>query len=119
MTPILPKHVYGNGQDIRTHPANLKPVGSGPFKFVSYTDKEIVLEKYTDFFLLGRPRLDKVIFKIMNPLVVPIAYETGAVHLNGSENAAEFIKQVDTLERWRCTPQRFPTTRRFCRPCLH
>ena len=25
LMPILPKHVYGDGQDIKTHPANLKP----------------------------------------------------------------------------------------------
>ncbi len=32
LLPILPKHIYGDGQDIKTHPANLQPVGSGPFK---------------------------------------------------------------------------------------
>ena len=32
LMPILPKHVYGDGQDVKTHPANLKPVGSGPLQ---------------------------------------------------------------------------------------
>ena len=32
--PILPKHIYGDGQDLSTHPANTSPVGSGPFKFL-------------------------------------------------------------------------------------
>ncbi len=63
--PILPEHVYGDGQDIRTHPANMKPVGSGPFRFVSYTPGEqLVLERHKQFFLPGRPRLDRLVFSI-------------------------------------------------------
>ncbi len=57
LMPILPKHVYGDGQDIKSHPANLKPVGSGPFKFVEYKQGEAVqLERFAKFFLEGRPR---------------------------------------------------------------
>ncbi|MEC9102592.1 MAG: ABC transporter substrate-binding protein, partial [Pseudomonadota bacterium] len=33
LMPIIPKHVYGEG-NIQENPANLNPVGSGPFKFV-------------------------------------------------------------------------------------
>jgi peptide/nickel transport system substrate-binding protein len=65
LLPILPKHIYGDGQDIPTHPANLAPVGSGPFKFVSFTPGEsIVLERYEDYFIPGRPYLDKIIFRL-------------------------------------------------------
>ena len=39
LMPILPKHVYGDGQDVKSHPANLKPIGSGPYKFVEYKFK--------------------------------------------------------------------------------
>ena len=57
LMPILPKHVYGDGQDIKTHPANLKPVGSGPFKFVDYKQGEsIQLERFDQFFIPGRPK---------------------------------------------------------------
>lgn len=28
---IIPKHIFGDGQDFNTHPANYKPIGSGPF----------------------------------------------------------------------------------------
>ena len=101
MTPILPKHVYGDGQDIKTHPANLEPIGSGPFKFVSFTDKEIVLEKYSGFFLPDKPYLDKLVFKIIEPLVVQIALETGSVHLDGFANAGELTSQIDNLEHYR------------------
>jgi peptide/nickel transport system substrate-binding protein len=63
--PILPKHVYGNGQDVRHHPANLKPVGSGPYRFVrNVNGKEIVLERNPAFFIRGRPHMDRLIFRI-------------------------------------------------------
>ena len=34
LCPILPEHIFGKG-DIRENPANMKPVGSGPFKVAS------------------------------------------------------------------------------------
>lgn len=42
-----------------------KPIGTGPFKFVSYTPlQSIVMEKNEDYYLKGVPYLDKVTFKI-------------------------------------------------------
>lgn len=50
---ILPAHVYGNSS-WKDNPANTKPIGSGPFKFRSWTPGErIVLEKNTAFFGQG------------------------------------------------------------------
>jgi peptide/nickel transport system substrate-binding protein len=47
LMPILPKHVYGDCQDILTHPANLKPVGSGPFHFAEYVRSQFIrLERF-------------------------------------------------------------------------
>ena len=63
--PVLPKHVYGDGQDLKTHPALMRPVGSGPFKFLEYEPgKRLVLERNDHFFIPGRPYLDKVVFTI-------------------------------------------------------
>src|SRR5690606_26268067 len=43
----------------------LRPVGSGPFKFVSWrSDDEIVLEANLDYWA-GRPYVDRVVFRIM------------------------------------------------------
>jgi peptide/nickel transport system substrate-binding protein len=74
LMPILPKHVYGDGQDIRTHPANLAPVGSGPFKLASYKQGETIeLERFDKFFLPGRPKLERIVIRIlpdMNSLVI-------------------------------------------------
>ena len=61
---IIPKHVYGDGQDPKSHPANSKPIGSGPFKLVEFKPGEsIVLEKNPDYFIEGRPYLDRIIIK--------------------------------------------------------
>ena len=66
LCPIIPKHVYGDGQDVRTHPANSAPVGSGPFRFVEMKAGEyVILEKNPQFFIKGRPTLDRVIFRFV------------------------------------------------------
>jgi peptide/nickel transport system substrate-binding protein len=43
-----------------------EPVGCGPFKFAKWVKgSEIVIEKFSDFYIAGRPRLDKVVYKVM------------------------------------------------------
>lgn len=42
------------------------PVGTGPFKFVSWEkDDKIVLEKFDDYWKDGLPKLDKVIYEVI------------------------------------------------------
>ena len=63
--PILPKHLY-QGTDPLTNPVNLKPVGTGPFKFDSYrTDLQTVLLRNPDYFKPGLPYLDRLVFKVV------------------------------------------------------
>lgn len=58
---ILPAHIY-EGTDWTTNPANMKPVGSGPFKFVSYkAGASIELEANDRYFGEG-PFLEKLVF---------------------------------------------------------
>jgi peptide/nickel transport system substrate-binding protein len=65
LLPILPKHVYGDGQDLPTHPANLEPIGSGPFRLVEYTPDELIrLERYDGYFFPGRPYLDQIVIRL-------------------------------------------------------
>ncbi len=61
LLPILPKHIYGDGQDIVTHPANLAPVGSGPFRLARFVpDDLILLRRHEGFFIPGLPYLDAI-----------------------------------------------------------
>lgn len=63
--PIVAKHIY-EGSDPNENPANLEPVGTGPFRFVSYEpDSEIRLEKNPDYFKEGLPYLDEVVMRII------------------------------------------------------
>jgi len=66
LCPILPRHIYGDGQDLKTHPRNSKNVvGSGPFRFVEFTaGQRVVLERFDKFFLPGKPYLDKIVVSI-------------------------------------------------------
>ncbi|HAM39511.1 MAG TPA: peptide-binding protein [Elusimicrobia bacterium] len=61
---IIPKHIFKDG-DFNTHPANRKPIGTGPYKFSEWkTDEKIVLEANPDYFE-GRPYLLKYIYRII------------------------------------------------------
>lgn len=63
--PIVARHIY-EGTDPNENPANLEPVGTGPFRFVSYSpDSEIRLEKNPDYFKEGLPILDEVVMRII------------------------------------------------------
>lgn len=61
---ILPAHIY-EGTDWATNEANQAPIGSGPFKFVSYEPGATVeLEANTEYFGEG-PYLEKLIYQII------------------------------------------------------
>lgn len=68
LMPVLPKHIYGDGQDLKSHPRNSADlVGSGPYRLKEFKPgQEIVLERFDKFFLPGKPYLDRVVVKI-NP----------------------------------------------------
>ena len=100
---IIPKHIYGDGQDRKTHPRNTENVvGSGPFKLVEYKSGEhVILERFDDFFIEGRPYLDKVVMRIItDPAARAIAYENGEIHMGAFESLPRIInrlKEVDSL----------------------
>ncbi|HEY4065570.1 MAG TPA: ABC transporter substrate-binding protein [Burkholderiaceae bacterium] len=66
LCPILPKHIYGDGQDLKSHPRNTTDVvGSGPFRMTEFkAGQRIVLERFDKFFLPGKPYLDKLVFSV-------------------------------------------------------
>ena len=100
---IIPDHIYGDGQNPKTHPRNNKDViGSGPFKLAKFKNGEhVIVERYDDFFLEGRPYLDRIVMRIItDPSARAIALENGEVHMSGFESQARIInrlKKVDHL----------------------
>jgi peptide/nickel transport system substrate-binding protein len=84
LTPIIPKHIFGDGPDPKVHPRNANPVGSGPFKLVEFKPGEhIVLDRFDKFFLKDLPRLDRIIVKeYKDPASLLLAFERGEVDVH-------------------------------------
>ena len=83
LTPILPKHIFGDGTDVKVHPRNANPVGSGPFKLAEFKPGEvIVMDRFDRFFLKDLPKLDRVIIReFKDPASLLLAFERGEVDL--------------------------------------
>jgi peptide/nickel transport system substrate-binding protein len=62
---ILPKHILGTLPNINNAPYNSLPVGIGPFKFTQWKRSDSVEMVANPTYFRGRPKLDKVIFKII------------------------------------------------------
>ncbi|MFQ5859152.1 MAG: ABC transporter substrate-binding protein [Anaerolineae bacterium] len=63
--PILPKHVY-EGTDPQQAEANLRPIGTGPFKFASHIPgEEVRVVRNENYFKEGLPYLDEVVFRVI------------------------------------------------------
>ncbi len=109
LMPILPKHVYGDGQDVKAHPANLKPIGCGPYKFVEYTQGEhVTLEKFDKFFIPGRPKLDRIIFRIIpDQTNLMLTAERGEIDIVPFMNAVRDIDRLSKVKSLTVTAQGF------------
>ncbi|MBW3664726.1 MAG: ABC transporter substrate-binding protein [Actinobacteria bacterium] len=77
--PIVPEHVYA-GSDIESNPANLAPVGTGPFVFASYEEgAEIRATVNRDYFKDG-PSVDELVMRIIPDQATQVlALENGEV----------------------------------------
>ena len=91
---VIPEHIYGDGQDPKTHPRNSENVvGSGPFKLVEFVrDQHIILERNENFFLEGKPYLDKIVMRIIkDPSARSLGRENGEIHLSAFESTPQDI----------------------------
>ncbi len=66
---IIPKHLY-EGTDVNTNEHNRNPVGTGPYKFVSWrTDDRIILEA-NPYYFEGEPQIRRFIYNIIPDVAV-------------------------------------------------
>ncbi|NLD20202.1 MAG: ABC transporter substrate-binding protein [Clostridiales bacterium] len=86
---ILPEHLL-KGQDMTTADFNQNPVGSGPYKMVSWDmGQSIVMEKF-DGYYQGEPKIGKVVFKIVEDT------DTRALQLKSGElNFAQITPKAE------------------------
>lgn len=77
---ILPRHIY-EGTDIAINPANIAPIGTGPFVFREWVrGSHIRLERNPAYWQPGKPYLDGVIFRVIPDAAArAIALESGEV----------------------------------------
>ncbi len=94
-TVILPAHIY-EGSDWTTNEANQAPIGSGPFKFVSYeAGSSIELEANLDYWGEG-PYVDRMVFSI-----IPDSNTALQALLNGEVDVLTTnppLSQIETLQ---------------------
>ncbi|NPU12893.1 ABC transporter substrate-binding protein [Bradyrhizobium sp. 83002] len=78
---VSAKHIYETG-DIRQNPANLAPVGTGPFKFVKYERGQYVIaERNADYWRANAPYLDRIVWKVITDRSAAAAQlEAGELH---------------------------------------
>jgi peptide/nickel transport system substrate-binding protein len=63
--PIVPAHLFKEGEDFNQHPIGRKPVGTGPYKLLHWeTGKEIALERNENYWG-EKPALKRIIFKVI------------------------------------------------------
>lgn len=64
-SPLLPRHLF-EGKDFLTHPNNLNPIGTGPFRFKSWDKGSLIaLERNEDYWKPDYPRVRKAIYRFI------------------------------------------------------
>ena len=93
---IIPKHVYA-GQDLLAGEATRHPIGTGPFRFVSYAPADrVVLERNPTYFRKGFPGVDRLVFRIVPTAGTAVAaLEKGEIDYVGGVAGPE----VDRLRK--------------------
>ena len=105
---IIPRHIYGDGQDPKTHPRNAQNViGSGAFRLVEFKKGEhIIMEKNPNYFVQGKPCLDKIIIRIIKDNNARIiALEKGEVHMAAFEANPTDINRLKKNNKLVVTPR--------------
>lgn len=83
-SPMLPRHVYGQG-DLANHPNANRPVGTGPFKFVEWQRGQFMrFDRNTEYRKRGQPYLDRIVARFINDSGTRAAVmETQEAHIAG------------------------------------
>ena len=85
LLPVIPKHIFDDGQEMPTHPRNTENfVGSGPFRLTEYEAGTIIrMERFDDFFIEGAPCLDEIVMQIIPDATnIVLGLENGEIDLS-------------------------------------
>ncbi len=101
LLPIIPEHIFNDGQEMATHPRNSEDfIGSGPFKLVEYNPESIIrMERFDDFFIDGRPYLDEIIMEITpDPATIVLGLENASTHLSSTLPPPDIARLQDNAD---------------------
>ena len=89
--PIMPAHIY-EGTDYRDNEMNDQPIGTGPFKFDSWSRGDYVrVTAYEDYWQEGKPYLDQIYFRLIPDAASrALALETEQVDISSYNNIEPF-----------------------------
>ncbi|MBI2907323.1 MAG: ABC transporter substrate-binding protein [Chloroflexi bacterium] len=104
---IYPQRVVEAKGDMKT-----TVVGTGPFRFKSYTaGVSVELVKNTDYWATGRPYLDGVVFYVLKDNMTRLAaLRTGRVHMTGRNLATITPSEMETIKKTNPQMAIYPTT---------
>lgn len=96
LTPILPKHVFDDGTDLKIHPRNASPIGSGPFRLVEFKPGEhLVMERFDRFFLKDHPKLQRIIIRqYKESTSMLLAFERGEIDVHSGVTDPRDVARV-------------------------
>jgi peptide/nickel transport system substrate-binding protein len=118
-TFIMPKHIY-EGTDWLENPANMQPIGTGPFKFVEFKKADHVTLEANKGYFKGAPNVDKVIFAIIPDANTALqAFLNNEVDYMQTRPPLTEIKKLQSTSGVKCllkpTPSRYYLTFNFNR----
>jgi peptide/nickel transport system substrate-binding protein len=62
---VIPEHLLSKTTDINSDPFNRNPVGTGPYKFSKWVDKQFIELVANDGYYEGRPHIDRWIMRFI------------------------------------------------------
>ena len=95
--PVMPKHIYA-GTDVVKNPANLNPIGSGPFKLKEWVrGSHIHLVRNDDYFKPGLPYLDAIIYRVIpdGAGVDVLGHHRQVRDVEGADEGAEGLLELE------------------------
>ena len=100
-TPILPKHIYDQGDPVQ-NPANNAPIGTGPFRFKEWSRGSYAMyERNETYWDAPKPYIDRLIVKFVpDPAARSVLFETGQADLGYRTPVA-----LNDVERLRANPK--------------
>ncbi len=94
--PILPAHLFKDGDNFNQHPIGRQPVGTGPYRLLHWeTGKEIVLIR-NEAYWGEKPYLNRIVFKIITDSTVALqVLKQGGLDFMGLR-PIQWVRQTQT-----------------------